>query len=295
MRWAADHGDTDTGLRLGGALWRFWSVRGPYGEGRAWLTQLLTRAGSSGAAAVRAKALASAGLLAHQQGDYAGARPLFEACLALRRPLGDPGATARALTNLSFVVPEQAGALLEEALALGRAAGDKLGLLRTLNTLGEMAWTGGDYDRAVTLYEESLALCREIGDRLGSTHVLYNLGSVALARDDAAGAAPYFRASLQVCRELDDRGLAGKCLLALASVAGATGQPTRAARLYGAARASYEATGLDEDRIGRAHARQCLATAHAALGEAAFAAAQAHGRAWSPEEALAEALRDAED
>lgn len=295
LRWAADHGDADTGLRLGGALWRFWSVRGPYGEGRAWLTLLLARAGSSGDTAVRAKALASAGLLAHQQGDYAAARPFFEACLALRREIGDPGAIARALTNLSFVAPEQAGALLEEALALGRAAGDKLGILRTLNTLGEIAWVEGDYERATPLYEESLALCRESGDRLGAIHVSYNLGSVALARGDAAGAAPYFRASLRLCRELGDQGLAGKCLLALASVAAATEQPARAARLYGAARVLYEATGLDEDRIGRAHARQCLTTARAALGEAAFAAAQAQGRALSLEEALAEALHDAED
>jgi predicted ATPase/DNA-binding SARP family transcriptional activator len=291
LEWAASLGGADVALRLGGALWRFWSIRGPVGEGREWLTRLLTRAGEAGGPVVRAKALASAGLLAYQQGDHTAARPLFEACLAIRRELGDPGPIARALTNLAFVAAdrERATALLDEALALGRAVGDKASILRTLNSLGEVARSGGDYAWAQECYAESLALCRETGERLGIAHVLHNLGLVGLARSEPARAAAQLHESLLICQELGDLGLAARCLMALAGVAGATGQAARAARLFGAAQALRAASGTDEGELNREGSRRHLAAARAALGEEAFLAALAAGEALSLEAAVAEA------
>src|SRR5262249_31205310 len=76
LRWAIDSGDAGRAVRLGGALWDFWSVNGHYTEGRAWLADILALpAGvddeSSGAA--RARALQTAGHLANAQADYASA------------------------------------------------------------------------------------------------------------------------------------------------------------------------------------------------------------------------------
>src|SRR5262249_20316348 len=73
LAWgAADDGDPAVGLRLGGALWRFWGRRGRAGEGRAYLEQLLAR--GAGAQDVRAGALFAAAYLAWRQGDLAQAR-----------------------------------------------------------------------------------------------------------------------------------------------------------------------------------------------------------------------------
>ena len=71
------------GLRLAGALWRFWRARGYLGEGRAWLDAALAQAaerpdGAAGApgALLRAKALKGASVLARDQGDYRRATAL---------------------------------------------------------------------------------------------------------------------------------------------------------------------------------------------------------------------------
>ena len=292
LEWATTQGGADLALRLGGALWRFWSIRGPSGEGRDWLARVLARAGPTGDLATRAKALASAGLLAHQQGDHAAALPLFEECLALRRALGAPGPIARALTNLAFVVADKARVvdLLGEALALGRSVGDKASVLRTLNTLGEMAREEGDYDRALTLYAESLALCRETGERLGIAHVLHNLGLMVLAQGDVNLASTHLRESLRVCQELGDLGLVGRCLMALAGVVGATGRMAQAARLYGAAQAVRAVTGMDEGELNREGSRRYLTAARVTLGEEAFSAATMAGGALPLDEAIAEAF-----
>ena len=58
LRWAIDSGESERALRLAGGLWSFWSVRGFYTEGRAWLREVLAldagRAGEGSRARARA-------------------------------------------------------------------------------------------------------------------------------------------------------------------------------------------------------------------------------------------------
>jgi predicted ATPase len=84
LQWAlehqsqeAEHG-SETAVRLGWALWRFWSVRGHLQEGRAFLERVLVASEKSEAYA-RAKALSATALLASYQGDYvrAGHHPVL--------------------------------------------------------------------------------------------------------------------------------------------------------------------------------------------------------------------------
>jgi hypothetical protein len=69
-------------LRLGGALFAFWSVRGYQSEGRRWLEEALAIDGR-GSPEVRAMALAGAGTLAIDQGDYDRAQEACEEGLEL--------------------------------------------------------------------------------------------------------------------------------------------------------------------------------------------------------------------
>jgi predicted ATPase len=82
LEWLAQRGEAEQGLRVGGALWRFWVVRGYLREGQERLAGLLGLAGASTRTVARAKALTGAGTLTHNRGDYVAARALFEESLA---------------------------------------------------------------------------------------------------------------------------------------------------------------------------------------------------------------------
>ena len=77
-------------MRLAGALWRFWWVRGHLSEGRGWLDA--AQAYPAAPAEARAKVLHGAGNFALPQGDYAGRRP----ATARRWSFGGRWTTARA-------------------------------------------------------------------------------------------------------------------------------------------------------------------------------------------------------
>jgi predicted ATPase/class 3 adenylate cyclase len=68
LSWALERREAEVVLRLGGALWWFWSVRGYHSEGRRWLEEVLAMDGR-GSPESRAMALAGAGTLASEQGD----------------------------------------------------------------------------------------------------------------------------------------------------------------------------------------------------------------------------------
>jgi predicted ATPase/transcriptional regulator with XRE-family HTH domain/Tfp pilus assembly protein PilF len=208
--------DVEIGLRLGGALWRFWEVRGYLGEGRHWLERVLARdpehGGPPGAACTgrRAKALAGAGRLACNQGDYAAARMFHEESLALFWKLGDKRGVAFSLNNQGNVALNQgnygaARVLHEESLVLFRETGDKWGIAAALNNLGIVAVEQGDYNAARVLHAESLVIKREMGDKQGVAASLNNLGTVALNQGDYNAARVLLEESLAMKREVGDK------------------------------------------------------------------------------------------
>ena len=80
------------GLRLGGALWRFWYAHAYWREGREWLRRVLDLSGgdlSPALAGMRGHALTAAGALAWAQGEYGAARALHESALEALQALGD--------------------------------------------------------------------------------------------------------------------------------------------------------------------------------------------------------------
>src|SRR5439155_887558 len=64
------HPFAQAALRLCGALWYFWYVRGHHSEGRSWCARALAMSDGRERTLERARALNAAGCLAHQQGDY---------------------------------------------------------------------------------------------------------------------------------------------------------------------------------------------------------------------------------
>src|SRR5262249_18470059 len=69
LGWAIDRRDAELAARLGGALRRFWNLRGHSEEGRRWLERAFAL-GANLPPAIRAKTLLAAGVIAYRQGDY---------------------------------------------------------------------------------------------------------------------------------------------------------------------------------------------------------------------------------
>jgi predicted ATPase/class 3 adenylate cyclase len=236
LKWCAETGALESSLRLGGALWRFWSTRGYLGEGLRWLDAALAQAARP--TRVLAKALNGAANLAREQGDYDKAKRLHEQGLAASREQDDRRGTAEALNNLGLIALYQGqhGAAQQycgEGLALFREIDDKGGVAGALNNLGNLARERGDAERAAALHKESLALRRGLGDKRGVALSLNNLANVVLNQGDHRRAAALHEESLALRRELGDRAGVATSLNNLGNVARARGD-------YRAARAGYE-------------------------------------------------------
>jgi tetratricopeptide (TPR) repeat protein len=295
LQWCLEAREAELGLRLAGAAWRFWLVRGYLSEGSRWLAAVLGLAAASGTAASRAKALNAAGNLAVAQGDHERAGRLHEQALALRRELGETRGVAQSLHNLGGVAVIQrdyatARRRLEEALALRRELGDQYGVARSLSNLATLALQREDDAQAAVLADEALALFRELRDQDGIARSLLRLGVVADHRGDAETALAHLTDSLAVFHSLGDRGQAAECLELLAGILGARGKPEEAARLFGATERLMETIGLVPPPADRQDYERNVAAVRASLGESLFAAAWAGGRALSVDEAFECAL-----
>jgi non-specific serine/threonine protein kinase len=299
LRWAVqgDEAEVLCGLRLAGALWRFWDQRGYLGESRQQLEKLLALPAAQARTEARAKALLHAGILAHYQMERAAADTFLGESLSLWRELGTETRRYEALTryHLGFAahrVGDLAAARThyEAGLALWRALGDEWGLSETLSNLGMLVRREGDYVRAHAYHSESLSLKRRIGDPRGVAYALWGLGQVALAQRSHAEARACFHESLSIAFGLNDLWTLPYDLEGLALLAMAEAQPERAAKLFGAVAAVRERTGSPTAPVWNVEHERAMAAAREQIGAIRFAAARAEGAALSLAEAVALAL-----
>ncbi|HEU4321764.1 MAG TPA: tetratricopeptide repeat protein [Roseiflexaceae bacterium] len=288
LRWACEGGDPTLGLRIGGALWRFWRGNGAINEGRTWLEELLALPidpANKAAQAARLRALNGAGWIASDQHRFDHATQLFEQATAVRRELGETINEAHLLLNAARQARtagqyHRAITLLEEALAQHRALGDRgssgsAGMGLSIYELALACREQGDFARATALYQECVAFHRAIGDREGLTSALLGLGDVARDQGDSAGTRRYTAESLLLFRELGIRWAIGFGQHNLALAAMLEGDLTQAAGLIAESVALFR--GLKDDgglaevlvTAGQiARAQGDTAVAHAALAEA---------------------------
>ena len=237
MEWSLERPNAAPGLRLGGALCKYWEIRGLLREGRAFLSQILDVRDETVMPASRAAALNGAGALAYRQGDYAAAKELIEKSVELYRPSSDRCGQAHSHNNLGLVVQEigridEAREHYETSLAIERDIGNLAGVARSLNNLGNIAADRGDLLDAKALYEEALQLHRDRGDQVQQSGVLNNLGTVVADLGDLEAAYGLFESALAINRELGDRWGVGNSLGNLGIVAVARGETSIARDAY---------------------------------------------------------------
>jgi non-specific serine/threonine protein kinase len=152
----------------------------------------------------------------------------------------------------------------------------------------------GDYERARAYYEESVALFRALGDIANVALVLNNLARIARDLEDWERAVTLCAESFALFQELGDRQGLAWVLSNLAVIAQRRGAWEQSARLHGATEALREAIGSTDifnfSPMEQRARENAVAATRAQLGDAAFAAATAAGRAVPPEQAAADAL-----
>jgi predicted ATPase/class 3 adenylate cyclase len=302
LAWARDRGEAALGLRLAAALWRFWYTHGYLSEGRAWLEDMLAlpAGGESQAEGpVRARALYGAATLASTQDDFDRAAALWEASLALSRELDDKAIMASALNALGLAAlqegdAQRAAPLVAESLAVSRAIGDPWAIARALLSLAQTAYVQGEYSRAEALFEECLALMRQAGSTSHSAVALLYLGHAARAQGNFRRATALYQEGLALSQGLGDKLRVLRELEGLATAVAAEGRAERATRLLGTASSLRDLLGSARHPMDRAAVEAALEAVRAALGEEAFAAAWAAGRALALDDAIIEALGERE-
>jgi predicted ATPase/DNA-binding CsgD family transcriptional regulator len=240
-----------------------------------------------------AGSLFSLALLASSQGEYARACALFEEGLALFRELGNKMPIAHSLSQLARTLYVAQGdqttvrSLLEECLVLSQEVGFKEGIAASYSLSGQLALSQGDVTTARSLVEESVVLYKEMGHQHGTVESLAALGKVVAAQGDYPAACRIYEESLLLSGELGEKWVIAECLVGLGEVVAAQQKLAWAAQLWGAAEAVRDALGIPLPPIEVVDYERSVSAARVHLGERAFAAAWAQGRAMTAEQALA--------
>ena len=222
LTWATESGETESGMRIGAGLWRYWQMRGYLTEGRERLERLLAVGSGSGRARATVQwAIAS---IAVNQGDHDAVRRHLESALPVLRRVGEDRRVASSLSILALSAlaerdPDRALALTEEGLEFARHLGDLSFEAMFLFAVGLSHGWRGELDEAERMIEESIHTARRGGNVISIGNWLRGLGSVSLARRDYERARPHFEESLAIGRELGHSWCISHTLSNLALVA----------------------------------------------------------------------------
>lgn len=293
LRWVAERGEHETGLRFATALVPFWEARGHLAEGRHWLETAFASGTERVAPPVRLRARLGAGRLTYLQGAYTEAEARQRESLALAQAVGDQHGIAAALTEVGMVARLQrdlahSTACLTEGLARFRALEDADGIAFALLNLGATARVQGALSRSSALLEESLTRYQSLGDRRSIAIAQANLGLVALQQGERERASDLLVAALTGHVHLGDRWFATFDLMGVAAILIARQQPEPAVRLLADAQTLSEALGSP---VGAVTYGQLMQSARMLLREDRFAVVWAEGQAFNLDQAVATARR----
>lgn len=204
-------GPVTTFAEMATALWRFWSARGMYSEGRRWLDSAINQARETNVdGPLLAAVLDGAGILAESQGDADAAQALHLEALSLWRESGDSTGIARSLENLGILALHSRGDLAlarelhTEALHHFEQSRDRRGIASSLKSLADVALFSEDFAEASSLYVRSLTIARQLHDSRGIAAGLTSLGALAFLAGDSEQAIARYEEAIELWRLLDD-------------------------------------------------------------------------------------------
>ncbi|MGH2690920.1 MAG: adenylate/guanylate cyclase domain-containing protein [Actinomycetota bacterium] len=244
LAWAERAGEAETALKLAGALWRFWQMRGHLREAAERFKEVLALQGAEAYPEARAEALEGAGGVSYWMGDWDTAEAYYGECLKLRRELGDERRIADAAYNMAFVytVPPEprrdvarSRPFLQEALDRYRALDDRRGVANVLWALSNIHLVSEEWRACADTAEEALGLFDALGDRFGAAWAAHTVGLALTPLGETVQARRSFERAMGMFSEAGDITGIGLVLNDFAALAAAERDFERAIRLRGAA------------------------------------------------------------
>ncbi|HEX9697371.1 MAG TPA: adenylate/guanylate cyclase domain-containing protein [Actinomycetota bacterium] len=218
-----ERGDAERALAVATALWRWWWLRGRWGEGSAWLRSAAAAAGwpkdSLGARCRWAIAFLNA-----FRGVAENADELLDEAERIQREAGDLRGLAYTLWARGWSSRDLDSRLrmLETALDYARRSGDGQVTGWTLGVLG--TWVE-DHDDSAPFHREAIEIARECGDHWTEAIELNNLGESLYYAGDFASAVPMIERSIEIFREIKDLFGLPEALRTQAMIAWLRGDP----------------------------------------------------------------------
>ncbi|MCX6057032.1 MAG: protein kinase [Chloroflexi bacterium] len=235
------------------------------------------------------------GCAAYRQTEYETAKSQTQEGLAIFRQLRDNISVAGLLQLLGWIEMDQknydaARAHLSQAQSIYSSLGLKSGIMLVLGDIASLDRSAGRFDAARICIEEVVAYERDRGLKKEMIIPLWRLGDVLVMLGEFEQATKALRESLQLVQYSGDPRFKGYGLFSLAKVLKHQGDFNNAARLLGAieVESSKDLWQLYAPRM--ADYNQNFEAIKTALGESAFAAAYAEGKAMTLEQAVSYAL-----
>ena len=276
-------------------LMAYWASRGPFGDVRRVLTSLADLAPAS--SIPRARLLWVAAVMATNQNDTDTCRALSAESLRIGTEVRDVEVTAWSL--LVAAIPrwldgDLAGATeqIDSALSLARLMHLDHVELNALDALCPLLAARGELDRAVDVGEQGLALSQDRGELWMRGYLLTFLAQATWQQGDRRRAETLARQAATCKHMIDDRnGLTG-VLETLAWMAAECGRHERAATLLGCAERVQGQSAMTLMDVYRPQHEQSVSLIVRRIGQKAFDAAFARGRAMTIDEGVAFAVAD---
>ncbi len=209
LEWSLkETGGADKGLRLSGALGKFWERQNALTEGREWLGKFLELSTNSSDVIARARALYASGYLAYLQGDHANAIAFFERCLEIE--FQDTMFLAQIHSDLGEVFFrlldfKSSAKHLHQAIELGETIRDSVVVALAQMRLGNVYYETGDLERAVASYHRSLEAFRSADEQSYIAAALGNLARVHYERTEYEQAIEHYLEAIKLYENLGNR------------------------------------------------------------------------------------------
>jgi len=269
-------------------------------EGLHVIYECLALSRESGNAWMESHALHVIGIHAMDMNELVEAETLHREMVAIRRRMGNVVEISMGLWQLAGVLTrlrrfDEANEYLRESAALAQQVDSPQDVLQAERQHGDNLRALGDLDGAVHILEQCIVLARNrlpTGDVVGP---LISLSRAEAERGNPARAYALLSELVQIIRSLNwsvgtQRQVYRDVVDVFAIVAIARGDAECSARLWGAVDASWESHVVPRPPDKILEVAPHVTKARAALGDEAYAAAYAQGRATTLEQAIEYAL-----